>query len=117
MAVQCFNLAFVSPVRLEYMSWWLALALFGGLGAFVVLLGMRSLTGLGPARKWVAITVRLLVLLLVVLILAGIRIQRAHKDLEVWVLRDISGSTNLVEKKDYPGKTLQDSIDDYCRRA
>ena len=64
---------------------------------------------LAATRKWVAIGIRLAVVLLFVLILAGVRYQRAHKDLEVWVLRDISGSTELVEKKDYPGKTAAEA--------
>ncbi|MDB5355938.1 MAG: von Willebrand factor type domain protein [Phycisphaerales bacterium] len=110
-------LAFTSPIRLEFMSWWSAALLFAGLGAIVVLLGMRSLNGLGAVRKWVAIGVRLAVLLLLVLILAGVRWQRKHTALEVWVLRDVSPSTDLVEKKDYTGKSLQDSIDDYLRES
>ncbi|MDB5333507.1 MAG: hypothetical protein JWP03_4658, partial [Phycisphaerales bacterium] len=110
-------LAFVSPVRLEFMSWWMATLLFASLGAIVVLLGMRSLNGLGAVRKWVAIAIRLAVLLLLVLILAGVRWQRKHSALEIWVLRDVSPSTELVEKKDYTGKSLQDSIDDYLRES
>ncbi|MDB5302402.1 MAG: hypothetical protein JWO87_4065, partial [Phycisphaerales bacterium] len=110
-------LAFTSPIRLEFMSWWMATLLFSVLGAFVVLLGMRSLNGLGRVRKWAAIGIRLAVLLLLVLILAGVRWQRKHSALEVWVLRDVSPSTDLVEKKDYTGKSLQDSIDDYLRES
>ncbi len=91
--------------------------LFAGLGAFVVILGTRSLNGLGPVRKWVAIGIRLAVILLFVLILAGVRYQRRHEAMEVWVLRDVSGSTDLVEKSGYPGKSLQDSVDDYLRLA
>src|SRR5665213_2548448 len=109
--------AFVLPIRLEFMSWSTALLLFAALGGFIVLLGMRSLNGLGAVRKWVAIGIRLAVVLLFVMILAGVRYQRQHKNLEVWVLRDTSGSTALVEKKDYPGKTLETSIDDYLRAA
>ena len=65
--------------------------------------GQRSLNGLGPVRKWVAIGIRLAVLLLLLLIIAGVRWQTQHKDLEVMVLRDISRSTELVT--DYPGKS------------
>lgn len=106
-------LAFVSPIRLEYLSVWMALLLFAVVAAPIVLLGRRSLNGLGPVRKWVAIGIRLAVLLLLVLIIGGVRFQSRHKDLEVMVLRDISRSTELVT--DYPGKTLQDSVDDYLR--
>jgi uncharacterized membrane protein/Mg-chelatase subunit ChlD len=76
-----------------------------------VLLGLRSLAGLGPVRKWVALGTRLGVLLLFVLILGGIRWQRQNKDVEVIALRDISESTNQV--RNYPGKSLQLAVDDY----
>jgi uncharacterized membrane protein len=108
-------LAFTSPIRLEYMSGWYALLLFLGLGAIFTLLGMRSLNGLGPVRKWAAIGIRLINVLLIVLLIAGVRWQRKHSDMEVMVLRDISGSTGLVH--DYPGKSLQLSLDEYLRNA
>ncbi len=107
------NLAFVAPIHLEYFSGWIALALLAALGFPILLLGVRSLAGLGPVRKWVAISIRLLVLLLMILILGGIRYQRQSHDLEVMVLRDISQSTSNVQ--DYPGQTLQSSLDDYLR--
>src|SRR5579884_3910047 len=90
-----------SPIHLEYMPGWVAAVLFLGLGSIILLLGMRSLNGLGPVRKWVAIAIRLAVLLLFILILGGIRWQRQHKNLEVMALVDISGSTKYV--KNYPG--------------
>src|SRR5439155_11991141 len=79
------------------------------------LLGLRSLSGLGPVRRWVALGARLLVLLIVVLILGNVRWQRQNKDVEVIALRDISESTNLV--RDYPDQTLQRSIEEYLTRA
>jgi hypothetical protein len=106
------------PVRLEYFSGWSALGLLGLVSIPVVWMGMRSLNGLGPVRKWVAIAVRLLVLLTVILILGGVRWQREHKDLEVMVVRDISQSTSLVQQ--YPGapaQTLQESIDAFLLGA
>ncbi len=71
----------------------------------ILFLGMRSLNGLGPVRKWVAIVVRLLVLACFILIIGGIRFQRTHKDVEVMVVRDISISTRQV--RSYPGQSLQ----------
>jgi uncharacterized membrane protein len=103
------------PLVLEFMNGWQAALLFGALAVPIVQLGRNSLNGLGPVRKWVAIGVRLAVLLLLVLIIAGVRWQRRHEDLEVMVLRDVSRSTTLVT--DYPGTTLQDSINDYLRSA
>ena len=104
-------LGLIWPLQFEYYSGWIALLAFAVLAAPVVLLGMRSLTGLGPKRKWVAISIRLLVLMLVVFILCGARWKRQATDLEVMVLRDVSGSTGNV--KNFPGKTLQSSIDNY----
>jgi uncharacterized membrane protein len=102
-------LAFISPIALEYLSWLEALGLFAILGLPIVWLGMRSLNGLGAVRKWVAIAIRLLVVALFILIIAGARFQRQNKDLEVIVLRDVSESTAQV--KNYPDKTLQESED------
>src|SRR6476646_11941072 len=86
-------LAWTSPIHLEYFRWWTASLLFLALAAPIVLLGMRSLSGLGPVRKWVAIGTRLAVLLLFILILGGIRWVRKHKNVEVIALRDVSDST------------------------
>src|SRR4051812_1936772 len=106
-------LAFQSPIRLEYFPWWVALAAYVVLALPIVWLGMRSLNGLGPVRKWVAIGARLLVILLFILILGGIRWQRQHKELQVMVLRDVSQSTSNV--RDFPGKSLEQSVEDYLR--
>jgi len=101
--------------RLDDFSPLSALGLFLGLGGITVLLGLRSLAGLGPVRKWVAIGVRLAVLLLLILILGDIKLVRKNTDVELMIVRDISQSTGLVT--DYPGKFLQSSIDDYLLAA
>jgi Ca-activated chloride channel family protein len=98
-------------LRLDQFSPLVALALFAGLGGIIVLLGIFSMAGMGRARKWVAIGVRLAVLLLVILILGDIKLVRKNTDVELMIVRDISRSTELVT--DYPGKFLQSSIDDY----
>src|SRR5687768_18469961 len=87
-----FPLALTSPIQLQYFPWWVALLAMGLGGGFTVLLGMRSLSGLGPVRKWVAIGIRLTVLLLFILILGGVRWTRQHKDVEVIVIQDDSDS-------------------------
>ncbi|MBC7782396.1 MAG: hypothetical protein H7144_01040 [Burkholderiales bacterium] len=102
-----------SPIQLSHFSGWFALLLLVLLAAPVVLLGMRSLAGLGPARKWVAIGVRLAVLLLLVLILGGITWTRRAKDVHVVVLRDVSESPNQV--RTFPGPSLDESINDFLR--
>ena len=73
-------LAFVSPITLEFLSPWTALGLYALCAAPILFLGMRSLAGLGPIRKWVAIGARLAVLLMFVLILGGARFGTDPKD-------------------------------------
>src|SRR5438132_6688841 len=82
------TLSFTSPLVLEYLTPLHAMALFALLSIPIVILGHWSLNGLGPVRKWVAIGVRLGVMLLFVLIIAGARWQRINKNLEVIVVRD-----------------------------
>jgi len=101
------------PLNFEYLSPLRAALLLGLLALPIVVLGLRSLAGLGSVRRWVAMGARLAVLLLVVLILAGARWDRTNKDLEVIVCRDISQSTQLV--RDYPGASLTQSVDDWLR--
>ncbi|MGH7176952.1 MAG: hypothetical protein ACREJC_06205, partial [Tepidisphaeraceae bacterium] len=103
------------PFSLEYMQPWQAGALLALLSAPIVLLGIRSLSGLGPVRRWVAVGVRLALLLVLVLILGGLRWQRQNKDLEVMVLRDVSQSTQNVTA--FPGKSLSGSVEDYLKSA
>ncbi|MDB5294116.1 MAG: von Willebrand factor type, partial [Phycisphaerales bacterium] len=108
------------PLELQHFPWWVALLAFAGLGGLVVFLGLWSLAGLGPARKWTAIAVRLCVILLLLLILGGARWERKHEDLEVMVLNDASASIDNVI--DYPGKgkdaaSVQQALDRYYRAA
>ena len=107
------------PLRLQYFSAWTALAAFAILAFPIVFLGIRNLAAMGPVRQWVSIGVRLLVLLAMILILGGIRWQRVNESLEVMAVKDISQSTTLVT--DYPGKaqgkSLQDALDDFLRKA
>lgn len=109
------NILGYATLRLDYFSPWTALGIFTCLGSTTILLGLRSLAGLGPVRKWVAIVVRLLVLLLLILILGDIQWVRQNTAVEVMVVRDISRSTQLV--RDFPGQFLQSSIDDYLIQA
>src|SRR5882724_3024268 len=106
--------AIVWPIHLEYIRGWVAFLLFIGLGAVIVFLGMRSLNGLGAVRKWVAIGIRLTVLLLFILILGGIRWQRIHKNLEVMALVDVSGSMRYYSQyPGHPAKPLRTAEDEW----
>ena len=100
------SLAFLWPLKMEFFSGLTATLLFLGLAAFFVLLGMWSLAGLGPVRKWVAIGLRLAVALCFILILGGARWQRQHKDVEVIVCSDISESIDQFSRFDGPSYDL-----------
>jgi uncharacterized membrane protein/Mg-chelatase subunit ChlD len=90
-------------IELQNFSWLTAAILFVALGAAIVLLGFWSLAGLGSARQWVSIGVRLVVILLLILILGGARLQPKHDALEVMIVEDQSASViDLVG--DYPGR-------------
>jgi uncharacterized membrane protein len=106
-------IALYSPIQLSHFSGWVALILFAALALPILLLGMRSLAGLGPARKWVSICVRLAVLGLLVLILGGITWTRKATDVHVVVLRDVSESTRQVSG--FPGPSLDESINKYLK--
>ena len=99
-----------SPLRLEYLSIPGAALLFVALALPVIWLGMRSLNWLGTTRKWVAISLRLSVIWVLVLLLCGAQWIRQNRDLEVVVLRDVSTSTSSVVPP--RGKTLMRAVDD-----
>lgn len=103
-------LAMKLPFQLEYWHWGYGVAYLVAV-AIVVWLGMRSLTGLGAARKWVSIAARVTVITLLFLIIMGIRWQRMHKDLELLVVRDISGSTKQFTS--YNASSLDDAFKTY----
>jgi uncharacterized membrane protein len=113
------SLPLTSPLAawltLEYYSWGTFALCLAGLSLVVVLLGVRSLAGLGRTRKWVAIGVRLGVIAMLLLILGGVRWQRQHKDLEVMFLRDVSQSAEQVEG--HPGKTVQEGVVSYLNEV
>ena len=109
------NVLAALPFQTEYLSPLAAAGLFAALAVPIVLLGLRSMAGLPTYRRYTALGLRLFVILLAVLILAGLRFQRSHKDVELIVLSDISGSTANVT--DIPAATLEQSVSDYLRRA
>ncbi|MEE9211349.1 MAG: VWA domain-containing protein [Phycisphaeraceae bacterium] len=64
----------------------------GVLAVPVLWLGFRSLEALDPARRWASIGLRLAVLILLVLMLAGFQAVRRHTDLTVVAVVDQSES-------------------------
>ncbi len=105
----------VFPLQLEFFSWPVLLLLLAVSGTYIVLLGLWSLGGMGPVRRWVTISIRLLVVLLVGLIIGGARWKRVSKNLEVVVIRDVSPSVGNVSN--FPGETLQSSVDRYISES
>ncbi len=73
---------FVSP-------WWLLLLV---LAPLVYVIGRKSLSGLGPVRRWVAIGARSLVVALLALALAEPRVQRPSENMAVIFVVDRSAS-------------------------
>lgn len=67
--------------------WWLLVLLF--LPA-VILLSVRSLAGLGPVRRWIAIGLRCLLIVLLALALAEIRLRKSNDSLTVMFVVDRS---------------------------
>ena len=104
----------LAVIRLEYLSWWQAAGLFALLMIPVVALGWRPLRALGPARRWVAMGARALVVALAVLILAGLRVERENAVVEVMLLRDISDSARQAAG---PGKTIAQEVNQYAQAA
>jgi uncharacterized membrane protein len=105
------------PVKLAFLSGWEALALFGALAVVIVGLGMRSMAGMGKVRQWTAIGIRLLLAGLAVLALGGVQWEKAHHDLTVMVLRDVSDSTSLVRQLPGGASNVQEAIDRFLSQA
>jgi uncharacterized membrane protein len=79
----------VGPVQFDSPVW---LILAPACGLLAVLMGVRSLAGLGPVTRWVALGVRLLVITLVAGAMAEPQWRREAKDVAVTVVMDTSES-------------------------
>src|SRR5207237_10436294 len=85
--------------------WWLLLL---GLIPVLVLLGYRSLAGLGPVRRWLAIGLRSLLIVFLTLALAEVRLR--HQNENVAVLFVVDRSLSVPEEYEpTPGGTVVDS--------
>src|SRR5262245_26799814 len=67
--------------------WWLLILL---VIPIIILLSRRSLAGLGPVRRWVAITLRCLLVVLLALSLAELRLRKSSDNLTVIFVVDRS---------------------------
>ena len=103
-------------LRLEHLDWPQALGLFALLAVPVIALGVRSLAGLGPTRRWVALGARLTVLAVLVLVLAGLRVERENEVVEVMVLRDLSDSARQAVDEN-AGQTLAGRVTQWLQSA
>jgi uncharacterized membrane protein len=91
----------LSKTRLEAMQPWWLLGLL--VVPIIVALSFRSLAGLGPVRRWAAIGLRCLGIILLVLALAEVRIR--HENETVTVLFLIDRSLSIPEELDPVTKT------------
>ncbi len=107
---QLANLFSSFPVRLDYLSWPQLAGAFALMAVPTILLFRGRMSGMGPVRKWVALATRLAVVLLLLLILAGPRIERKPTDLEVLFVRDASQSADNAAPAD-GARTVADSLD------
>ena len=90
------------------------LALLALLPAFWMM-GYRSLAGLGPWRRWMALGLRSLVFVLIVLALADAQYQRRSEGLTVVYLLDQSLSVPADERQamlDYVRRSIDEHRDD-----
>ena len=88
------------------------------LAAPIILLGMRSLAALDPARRWTAIGLRLGVLAALVLMLAGLQTVQTHDDLTVIAVVDQSESVRRFGKAPPPvGEAEEADNPDYQQWA
>ena len=112
------------PFRFDHPAY-LALLL---LAAPVAWWGWRTLNTLEPLRRGVAVGLRVLVLTLLVLVLAGVQTRREHDDLTVVAVVDQSPSIRIFGAADAftpdPSRTaaagptaVQRSVRDYLARA
>ncbi len=90
------SLASLEPAQ----PWWLLLL---GLVPLVVLWSYRSLAGLGPVRRWVAIGLRSSLIILLALALAEVRLR--HQSESVTVLFVLDRSQSVPEETEKDAKT------------
>lgn len=79
-----------SAIHTTFLSWWFLFLLV--LAPLVVLISFRSLSGLGAVRRWVAISLRTLVVVLLVLALAQPKVERPSENMTVIFVVDRSAS-------------------------
>jgi uncharacterized membrane protein len=92
--------------------WWLLLLL---LLPVIVTLSFRSLSGLGPVRRWLAIGLRCFVILLLVLALADTHARRTNEDLTVLFLWD--RSLSIPQEWQGDRDVLEERIRDFINDA
>ncbi|MCE7974538.1 MAG: VWA domain-containing protein [Leptolyngbya sp. PLA1] len=90
----------VGPVQFDTPVW---LSLIPVCGLVVVLLGLRSLSGLGSVTRWVAMSVRLIVICLIAGAMAEPQWRREAKDVAVTVIMDASESVPSSKQAEADG--------------
>jgi Ca-activated chloride channel family protein len=84
------------PVQFDVPEWLLLVPI---LGVLVWLIGRKSLAGLGPTTRWLALGVRLVVIAAIAGALAEPRLRKESEDVAVTVVLDVSRSVPPSEQR------------------
>ncbi len=86
----------VGPVQFDVPRWLVLIPLLGVLAWWI---GRKSLAGLGPTTRWIALGARLLVIVAIAGALAEPRLRRESEDVAVTVVLDVSRSIPPGEQR------------------
>ncbi len=86
----------VGPVQFDVPAWLLLVPI---LGVLVWIIGRKSLAGLGPTTRWLALAARLLVIAAIASALAEPRLRKESEDVAVTVVLDVSRSIPASEQR------------------
>jgi Ca-activated chloride channel family protein len=86
----------VGPIQFDVPAWLLLLPILGVLTWWI---GRKSLAGLGPTTRWLALAARLLVIAAIAGALAEPRLRKESEDVAVTVVLDVSRSIPASEQR------------------
>lgn len=86
----------LGPIQFDVPAWLLLLPILGVLTWWI---GRRSLAGLGPTTRWLALAARLLVIAAIAGALAEPRLRKESEDVAVTVVLDVSRSIPASEQR------------------
>ena len=99
------------PIQFDVPHWLLLVPILGGLAWFI---GRKSLAGLGPTTRWIALGIRLVVIAAIAGALAEPRLRKEAEDVAVTVVLDVSRSIPPSEQRrveDYIDRVTETAAD------